>query len=147
MSNNGKVADILHQGLKAWTNRRLYRSTAVCERLMHLLDVQAPVTNQFSGEHQYRNLVSEAHACGRVGVDIDHLERIAAYCGDRGEFDQQLLTQAATRARVQHEARRGIDRYGCGYGRGPCYGRGPVMGAAPLWARPRYGRGPVMGDP
>src|ERR1700683_1932815 len=41
MSNYGKVADILHQGLKVRPNPRLYRSTVVREGLIYLGNVQA----------------------------------------------------------------------------------------------------------
>src|ERR1700744_119840 len=40
-----------------WTNRRLYRSTVVCERFEHLFGVQPPVTDELPGEQQHGNLM------------------------------------------------------------------------------------------
>ena len=82
----------------AWTNPRLYRSAVVSEGLMHFLGVQMPVTHQFSGEKQHRNLVAIACSCRRVGIDVEHVDRERAGLRQRGEFAEHLLAQAATRA-------------------------------------------------
>src|SRR5580693_25172 len=83
---------------------------------MYFLHVQAPPANQFSAEQQHRNLVPEACACGRIAVDIDHFDGVAACRRQRCEFRQQLLAQAAARARVEQKAH---DERGYGCGRSP----------------------------
>ena len=74
------------------------------ERLMHFIDIQAAVADELTGEQQHGNLVSEARERPWVAVDIDHIEGEALRFGQRGELGQEFLAQAATRARIQHEA-------------------------------------------
>ena len=50
VSNDRKVADILHQGLSWGANSLLYRSAVVRERLMHLFGVQMSMAHQLAGE-------------------------------------------------------------------------------------------------
>ena len=65
---------------------------------MYLLGVQMPVTHQFSGEKQHRNLVAIARSRRRVGIDVEHVDLEGAGLRQRGEFAQHLFAQAATRA-------------------------------------------------
>jgi hypothetical protein len=60
-----------------WTNRRLYRSTVVCERLEHFFGVQSPVTHELSGEQQHGNLMAVADAGVRVRIHVEDFERVA----------------------------------------------------------------------
>jgi len=58
---------------------------------MHLLGVQAPVTDQFAVEQQHRNLVPVAHSRGGVCIDVEHVDADAGNSLQRGEFAQHLL--------------------------------------------------------
>src|ERR1700688_102481 len=87
----------------AWTNPRLYRSAMVSEGLMHFLGVQMPVTHQFSGEKQHRDLVAVARCRRRVGIDIQHLDLEGVNFRQRGEFALHFLAQSAPRTRIQHK--------------------------------------------
>ena len=94
MSNNGKIADILHldRSIKpAWANPALYRSAVKLEGLIYFLGVQAAVAQQLPRKHEDRYFVPVARPRGRLQIDIDDINGDALRRRQRGEFAQHFL--------------------------------------------------------
>ena len=72
---------------------------------MYLLDVQMPVTHQFSTEKQDGNLMAVTHPCVCAGIDVEHIDSVSADRGQGGKRVQHLLAQPAAGAGVHEEAR------------------------------------------
>ncbi len=72
---------------------------------MHLLDVQAAVTNQFSGVQQYGDFVPKSGADSGIGIHVHHIDGAFPRCRQRPQLNQHFLAEAAPRARVQQKAR------------------------------------------
>ena len=75
------------------------------ERLMYLVDVQMAVAHQFSGKQEHGNFVPPARACGRIRIDVEHLDGMVPSRRQRGECAVQFIAQMTARARIQHEVR------------------------------------------
>ena len=75
---------------------------------MYLLQVQAPVAYQFTGEQQHRDLVAIARFCLDVGIDVEHVNGEGLHLGQGCELAQHLVAKPAARARVEQEARRRV---------------------------------------
>src|SRR5882672_4125230 len=86
------------------TNQRLYRSAMVCEGLLHFLGIQTSMTRQLPGVEQHRNLVSIAYFGRRIAIHVDYVDAGLGGGGQRSEFAQHFLAEAALRARVQLKA-------------------------------------------
>src|SRR5258708_17009902 len=67
--------------IEAWVraNQALYRSAVEAEGLIYLFRVQAAVTNQFSPEQQYGDLVAVARPSGGVEMPRPANERWSAH--------------------------------------------------------------------
>ncbi len=76
---------------------------------MYLVGVQMTVTHQFAGIEQHGDLVPPAHACGRIRIDIAHLDGNAASRRQRGERAVKVIAEMTARAGIQHEVRRVSD--------------------------------------
>jgi hypothetical protein len=81
-----------------WANRALYRSAVMREGLIHLLRVQPAMTNQFSREKQYGDLVTVARPRSRVEIDVDHVNGYPTRRRQGSKLAQHLLAKAAPRA-------------------------------------------------
>jgi hypothetical protein len=63
----------------------------MCEGLIHLFGIQAPVTQQFSRQQKYGNFVSIARPSGRLEIDIDDIDGYALGARQRREIAQHFL--------------------------------------------------------
>jgi hypothetical protein len=75
-----------------------------CERLMHLFGVQMPMTDQFPGEQQYRDLVAITGTRGAVGIHVDDIHRHARYRRQCGELDKHFLAKPAAGTRIEQKS-------------------------------------------
>ncbi len=75
---------------------------------MYLHAVQMAVAHQFPGKEQHGNLVPPAHACGRIRIDVEHLDGNASSRRQRRECALHVIAQMTAGARIQHEVRRGV---------------------------------------
>ena len=71
---------------------------------MHLFGVQMPMTDQFTGKQQHRDLVPVPGTRGTVGVHVDDVHRHSRCRRQRGEFDEHFLAKPAARPRIQQKS-------------------------------------------